>query len=201
MSETRGLSDDLPCVVRSKKVHVSPCGPDTYRAVAQLSDTAHNTSSRGHADRTDEDPNRCAAGVIHDFGVEAMVQGPDLTVTKLEVWADAYPYRQCPAILTGCQVLVGKSLASGWRKAVLDTLGSTAGCTHMTTLLVGLAEVRTMVFFLQMNAAEAFNERTRADGSWTATALDLGLPIVNACHVLTEAGPVITAARGRGCPS
>jgi hypothetical protein len=54
----------------------------------------------------------------------------------------------CPAIVPRCQELTGRSLVSGWRRTVLETLGGTAGCTHVTTLLLGLAEARTSAFFL-----------------------------------------------------
>jgi Protein of unknown function (DUF2889) len=39
----------------------------------------------------------------------------------------------------------------GWRRAVLDLSGGTRGCTHVNTLLVGLAEMQAMVVFLEMN--------------------------------------------------
>ena len=195
MSEGNDSPADLPRFERSKKTQVSLCGPDTYRVFARLSDTARDADIG--CDATGAASGRPSEVVVHDFGVEAVLQRPALTITELKVWTDAHPYRQCPAILPSCQALVGKSLAGGWRKAVLETLGSTSGCTHVATLLLGLAEVRTMVFFLQMNAAEAFNETTRGDGRWMGAALDLSLPIVNACHVLTDTGPVIETARAR----
>jgi Protein of unknown function (DUF2889) len=135
--------------------------------------------------------------VIHDYLVQGALRGPDLVITELDVRAQTHPYRQCPAIAPSCQALVGKSLAGGWRRAVLDTLGATAGCTHVTTLLLGLAEARTMAFFLRMNAAEAYSADTRADGRWTATGLDLAPSIVDACHVLTSSGSVIQSARAK----
>ena len=195
MSEITGPPADIPSVMRSKTMQVSPCGSDTYWVRAQLSDTSPNADNG--CDTTDAASNRNSRVVIHDFGLEAVVQAPALTIAELKVWADTHPYRQCPAILPSCEALVGKSLAGGWRKAVLETLASTSGCTHVVTLLLGLAEVRTMVFFAQMNAAQAFNETTRADGRWMGAALDLNLPIVNACHVLTDSGPIIGTARAR----
>jgi hypothetical protein len=167
-------------------------GPEAYRLLGRLTDTSwHGDYGGEHGGAGGGPPN----AVIHDFLVEGALQGTDLVITELAVAAETHPYRQCPAIVPSCQALVGRSLAGGWRRAVLDTLGATAGCTHVTTLLLGLAEARTMAFFLQMNTAESYAEDTRTDGRWTATGLDLAPSIVDACHVLASSGPVIQRAR------
>jgi hypothetical protein len=181
-------SEPRPSVTRSKTMELELVGLDEYRLVGRLTDTSR------HGDYGDVQ-NSTLEAVIHDFIIEGVVRGRDLIITELGVRAETHPYRQCPAIVPSCQALVGKSLASGWRRAVLDTLGATAGCTHVTTLLVGLAEARTMAFFLQMNAAQAYNQDTRADGRWTAVGLDLTPSIVDACHVLTHSGQVVQSAR------
>lgn len=177
-----------PSVTRSKTMELTRTGPDRYRLAGRLIDTSRYGD---YGDAAHDSPNT----VIHDFIVEGELEGPELIITQLAVRAETHPYGQCPAIVPSCQTLVGASLAGGWRRVVLDTLGGVAGCTHVTTLLVGLAEARTMAFFLQMNSAEAYNEETRADGRWTATGLDLTPSIVDACHVLTSSGPVIKGAR------
>lgn len=163
-------------------------GPERYRLAGRLTDTSRHGD---YGEAAHDSPTT----VIHDFIVEGELEGRDLIITELAVRAETHPYRQCPAIVPSCRTLVGTSLAGGWRRAVLDALGGVAGCTHVTTLLVGLAEARTMAFFLQMNSAAAYNEETRTDGRWTATGLDLTPSIVDACHVLTSSGPVIERAR------
>jgi hypothetical protein len=80
---------------------------------------------------------------------------------------------------------------------VLETLGGTAGCTHVTTLLLGLAEVRTSAFFLRMNDRVPYSPETRADGRWTAAGLELAPSIVGACHALERSGPVVRRAARR----
>jgi len=178
-------------VTRSKTIELSRTGPDHYRLLGRLTDI----SFHGHYGSNPGVGETPYGGVIHDFVVDGELQGSDLIVTNLDVRAETHPYRQCPAILPSCQTLVGKSLAGGWRRTVLETLGATAGCTHVTTLLLGLAEARTMAFFLRMNAAQAYTEQTRADGRWTAAGLDLAPSIVDACHVLSSSGTVIQEAR------
>ncbi|WP_428339034.1 DUF2889 domain-containing protein [Mycobacterium sp.] len=177
-------------MTRTKTMELTAIGPEQYRLYARLNDI----SLHGHYGADAVGDSSCAR-VIHDFVVEARLEGPQLVVAELDVQAHAHPYHQCPAILSSCQALVGMSLASKWRGTVFDILGATAGCTHVTTLLLGLAEARTMAFFLQTNAREAFSIHTRSDGRWTAAALDVAPSIVDACHALHASGPVIDEAR------
>jgi hypothetical protein len=172
-----------PRVVRTKSTELSVTDDLRFHLVAHLTDMSY-----------DGDYDAAASATIHDFTVEGDLEGDDLVITALDVGARTHPYQGCPEIVPRCQDLVGHSLVSGWRRVVLDTLGGTAGCSHVTTLLLGLSEVRTMAFFLRMNAAVPYSQQTRADGRWTAAGLELAPSIVGACHVLTRSGPVVTRA-------
>jgi hypothetical protein len=181
---------NAPRVNRSKTMDLTRIGPDRYRLSGRLTDTSHH-GNYGSAEATGQ----CGSqAVIHDFLVKGELAGPELIVTSLEVVAAVHPYRQCPNILPRCQALIGRSVARGWRSTLLETLGATAGCTHVTTLLLGLAEARTMAFFLQMNAETEYTAQTRDDGRWTATSLEVAPGVVGACHALVESGPVIRKA-------
>jgi hypothetical protein len=178
--------------MRSKTMVVHPIGEQIYRFSARLTDV----SVSGDYGAPSTAP--CGDGeehTIHDFAVAGVIEGPELVVAEISPEAVTHPYRQCPAILPSCQGLVGRSLAKHWRGAVLDTFRATAGCTHVTTLLLGLAEARTMVIFLRMNALIPYSDITREDGSWTATGLYVAPGIEGACHVLGSSAPVVEAAR------
>lgn len=179
-----------PRVNRTKAMDLTTVGPQRYHFRGRLTDT----SFHGDYGPGDGGPPKADA-VIHDFVIDGELQGVDLTVERLDVSAETHPYRQCPAILPSCQALVGQSIARGWRSTVLNALGATAGCTHVTTLLLGLAEARTMAFFLQMNAETAYSPRNRREGQWTATGLEVAPSIVGACHVLDTSSAVIGRAR------
>lgn len=176
-----------PTVRRSKITELTRTGAETYRLQARLTD---------QSDHGDYGPDG-GTGLIHDFVIEGTLEGPDLVITALDLRAEAYPFAPCPSIAPSCQALVGHSLASGWRRAVLANLAGSAGCTHVTTLLLGLAETRTMAFFLQMNDKSAYSPQTRADGRWMRTGLQIAPTIVNACHALSSGGPVVSTARAR----
>jgi hypothetical protein len=172
-----------PRVLRTKTTELEALGDDRYRLRARLTDVS---SGGNHGAGTD-------AGVIHDFVLNGELAGPDLVVTALDVRADDHPYAACPDVLPLCQELIGSSLASGWRRTVLDQLSGTRGCTHVTTLLLGLGEVRTQAFFLRMNAEVPYTEDTRTDGSWTASGLRIAPSLAGACHALRRSGAVIAA--------
>jgi hypothetical protein len=173
-----------PRVVRTKTTELSVLDERRFHLVARLTDVSYDCDYGAAA----------ASATVHDFTVEGDLEGDDLVIMALDVGAATHPYRGCPAVVPRCRALVGRSLVSGWRRTVLDTLGGTAGCTHVTTLLLGLAEVRTSAFFLRMNGRVPYSPETREDGRWTAAGLELAPGIVDACHVLTRSGPVITHA-------
>ena len=132
--------------------------------------------------------------------MEGDLEGEDLVITDLHVAALAHPYRGCPAIVPRCQELTGRSLVSGLALQIRAgrPWGGTAGCTHVTTLLLGLAEVRTSAFFLRMNGPVPISPSTQG-----RRTLDRGPPvelapsIVGACHVVERSGPVVRARAAR----
>jgi hypothetical protein len=180
---------NAPRVNRTKTMDLTSIGTQRYHFRGRLTDTSfHGDYGTGRDNPAEAD------ATIHDFVVDGELCGDDLTVTRLEVSAVTHPYSQCPAMLPSCQALVGQSVGRGWRATVLHALGATAGCTHVTTLLLGLAEARTMAIFLQMNANTAYSPQSRRDGRWTATGLDVAPSIVGACHALQSSGQVVRRA-------
>lgn len=186
-----------PRVTRSKTMELTSIGPDRYRLSGRLTDASHD-GRHGEdcvADAPEITTEPGSPVLIHDFLVEGELSGRELVLSSLQVSTRAHPYGVCPAILPKCQALVGKSLIRGWRATVLETLGATAGCTHVTTLLLGLAEVRTMAIFLQMNRDVEYSPQKRDDGRWAAKSMRVAPGVVGACHALAEDGPVIASGR------
>jgi hypothetical protein len=132
--------------------------------------------------------------VVHQFTIEGRITGADLRLDSLEVRADEHPFAQCPLVFSATGQLVGESLLSGWRRNVLDRFGRAAGCTHVTTLLLGLSEVTTLIYFQRMNRLAPYGPGTRGSGAWIAGSLDQGATLSGACHVLTVDGEVLRRA-------
>jgi hypothetical protein len=172
-----------PTVTRAKTMQVTPAGADRYRFTARLTDSSENGNYPG------------GAITIHDFGLEGEAEGPDLTLVSLDVHAYSHPYADCPFVIPATQRLIGQPLMSGWRRAVIGEGAGTAGCTHVNTLLLGLAELSTMVYFLKINPSVPYAGETLADGRWTEAALQVSPRLAGVCHGLRPEGRALTAAR------
>lgn len=170
---------------RTKQLDVFPDGTDQYTFVTALTD-----KSFGGVYETDVD-----SVTVHRFVVEGRISGEDLTILELTARAEVHPFPQCPGVTASVNALVGRSLASGWRRTVLDTFGGVADCTHLTTVLLGLSEVTTLVYFQQQNGRVAYGPSARASGEWIAGNLKTTPALLGACHVLDPKGQVIANAR------
>ncbi|MET7992166.1 DUF2889 domain-containing protein [Amycolatopsis sp. NPDC005232] len=173
-----------PSVTRAKTMQVTPAGEGRFRFTARLTDSATGGDFSGET------------ATIHDFGLDGEVEGPDLILISLDVQAYAHPYADCPFIIPATQALLGKSVLSGWRGAVLAQGRGTRGCTHVNTLLIGLAELSTMIYFIKINSNVAYTPETRADGRWTLGALDVSPGLGgDICYGLRTEGRALTATQ------
>jgi len=172
---------DRRTVTRSKSMQVTPSGPGRFRFSARLTDSAEGGNFPGQS------------ATIHDFGLDGEVEGPALTLMALDVRAYSHPYAECPFVIPATQALLGKSLLSAWRRSVLGELGGARGCTHVTTMLLGLGELATMVFFLRINEQVPYTAAARADGRWTREALAVAPSLAtNVCYGLRQDGAAMS---------
>jgi hypothetical protein len=174
-----------PTVTRAKTMEVTPVGDNRFRFTARLTDSSANGDHLGDS------------ATIHDFGLAGECEGPDFTVVSLDVHAYSHPYADCPFVIPATQRLIGLPLISGWRKAVIAQGAGTAGCTHVNTLLIGLGELATMIYFLKINESVPYGRETLADGRWTQGALDVSPGLAGVCHGLRSDGRALTAARAQ----
>ena len=166
-------------VNRSKMTEVVPLGNDRFRFTSRLTDTAIGGDFEG--DRT----------TIHDFELVGEVEGPGLTLLSLTVQAYAHPFGECPFVIPATERLVGNDLMSGWRRTVLGQLGGTHGCTHVNTLLLGLSEMQTMVFFFRMNDKVPYTRSARENGDWMRQGLQVEPALAGVCHGLRKDGQAL----------
>jgi Protein of unknown function (DUF2889) len=179
-----------PSVTRTKTMELTATGPERYRLYARLNDS----SLHGDYGADDSESPSCSY-VIHDFVVGARLEDPQLVVAELDVQARTHPYRQCPAVLGSCQALVGKSRASRWRATVLETLGATAGCTHVTTLLLGARRSAYHGFLPPDECPASIFRGHPLRWPLHRRGARRRPGIVDACHALSSTGPLIDEAR------
>jgi Protein of unknown function (DUF2889) len=185
---------DGPRVTRTKTVDVIPLGDSEYRLEARLTDLSRGGDYGPAAGSAGDMPD---SHVIHDIALTARVRGPGLEVVELDVQALTVPYATCPLVLPLVKHLIGRQLGSGWRRAVVELSGGTRGCTHVNTLLLGLSEMQTMVFFIKMNERAAYAAETRASGEWIAAGLDVAPQLADVCYSLRRDGPVLAQVDAR----
>jgi hypothetical protein len=170
---------------RTRTLDVRPLPGEAYAFVAILLDESFG----GAYEAPQQD-----SIVVHRFAVEGVASGRALTLDTLRVNADEHPFPACPRILPAADALIGLSLVDGWRANVLERFRGSAGCTHVTTLLLGLSEIISMIYFQRLNERTAYGPRSRASGEWLAGSPDVREGMRGACHVLTPDGPVLAKA-------
>lgn len=75
---------------------------------------------------------------VHHMHVRVTVDD-GLQITAIEAHMHVTPFGECQQASVPLQRLVGRRLGRGWRRALEDTMGGVAGCTHIRELLMNLA--------------------------------------------------------------
>ena len=105
----------------------------------------------------------------------------DLVVRAAEAATDGSPYTICPVAAEAYAGLAGLKIAAGWRREVRKRVAATAGCTHITDLIVGPLAVtayQTIVPKRRREEAEASRSAERPRN-------------IDTCYALRADGPVI----------
>lgn len=84
---------------------------------------------------------------IHEYRLFAEVDEATGTLVALQALPLILPFRECPGASVKATRLVGRNIAE-FRNAVLETLPSTLGCTHLNDVLRALADVPVLVRLL-----------------------------------------------------
>lgn len=84
---------------------------------------------------------------IHEYRLFAEISESDGTLEALQVLPMILPFRECPGASVKASRLVGRKVED-FREAVLQTLPSTMGCTHLNDVLRALADVPSLARLL-----------------------------------------------------
>ena len=75
---------------------------------------------------------------IHEMWIRITIDD-ELLIHDAVAATDASPYRICPEVAPNFARLKGLRIGAGFRRAVAERVGGTAGCTHIVELLGPLA--------------------------------------------------------------
>lgn len=120
---------------------------------------------------------------VHGMAIRLTLDD-SLTVRAVEAVTDWAPHSICPAITPNFTRMVGARIGPGWRKAVRERLGGTAGCTHLAELLIAMATpaYQTIIPVLARERREKSGARDMAE-SWPG--------LINSCHAYRSDGPLV----------
>jgi hypothetical protein len=83
---------------------------------------------------------RGTRSAIHEYRVHAEVDPASFRLISLQALPLILPFRECPGAAIKATRMIGQDLGA-FRGAVVDTLPSTLGCTHLNDVLRALADV------------------------------------------------------------
>ncbi|MBL8384533.1 MAG: DUF2889 domain-containing protein [Burkholderiales bacterium] len=83
---------------------------------------------------------RPAGSHVHEMRLRLTLDA-DKVVRDIEVTTTHAPYDACFTVAPAYKRLIGACLSRGWRRAVQEAVGGTAGCTHLKELLMPAATV------------------------------------------------------------
>jgi hypothetical protein len=134
----------------------------------------------GHLTDVWTKPVPCADGMLpagqpmHDMWLRLTVDRT-ATIVAAEAASDAGPYgKACGTIVPDYGKLVGVQIARGYRDAIRQLFGRTAGCTHISELATVMGSAAMQALWEDMNA----------DPEARPAALD-------GCHALKSDGPQV----------
>jgi Protein of unknown function (DUF2889) len=81
---------------------------------------------------------------VHEYSLDAAVDGASLTLTHLVAQARVLPHPECPAAAPNAAWLVGQRLPD-LRRKVLETLRGVDCCTHLNDAIRALADVDALL--------------------------------------------------------
>ncbi len=76
----------------------------------------------------------------HEMEVKMRLRRPGLVVESIEARMLRGTDALCELALSPIQGLIGLSLGKGFRRKVIEQVGGTRGCTHMTNLILQISE-------------------------------------------------------------
>ena len=130
----------------------------------------------------------CAPGsALHNMQLR-LTLNRERVIVALEAAMKSTPYEGCADVAPNFQRLVGLSMARGFRKALREHLGGTAGCTHVLALLDAMAAAAVQSF------ASIVHAPRRAGQAAPVRVFDPEA-LIDTCYSYRADGPVLQRLR------
>jgi len=130
-------------------------------------------------DFTGFEGNRIPAGRFHTIRARLTVALSTMRIEDIDVEFQDVPHHECRELRETYRQLIGLSIASGFTRAILQRVGGTKGCAHLTHLIITMGPA-----FVQA----AFTYQTRAEAPTPPTAEQVQKYFVDTCSVWRAEG-------------
>ena len=124
---------------------------------------------------------------LHGIRVEMLVQPWDGLILEVGGSMPTRPMEECLPGLDSLQELVGHKIVPGFSELVRSTVGSSAGCTHLASLVMNMGNASVLGRYSFMR------EHVTEESSRAAVMLETAdsLNLVNSCVCWREDGPLV----------
>jgi hypothetical protein len=128
---------------------------------------------------------------LHGIEAEMLVSFLDGEILEIRAAMPAFPMEECKEGLQSVRELRGLQIKPGFTDMVKNTVGSSRGCTHLSSLVMNMANV-------SVQGRGAFIRRRFPDEAermfaMERTTMELGL--IDSCVCWGEDGPIISRWR------
>lgn len=131
----------LPTASARKHLHTRKIEYTGYEREDGLFDLeGHMTDTKTYAYSNQWRGDMPPGSALHEMRVRLTVD-ENFLIKEVAAVTDNSPFEMCPDIAPNYESLVGIRIGGGWRKAIKERVGGTAGCTHLTELLFPMATV------------------------------------------------------------
>jgi hypothetical protein len=126
-------------------------------------------------------------GVIHGMKARMTLRVPDLTILEADADMPVVPIEECTEVQDSIRRLVGMRIRTGFTNEVRQILGKTAGCQHLTNLVMTMSSGAVQGLWTMMS-------RLRGTDSPRRRHLDPTL-LLDSCWLWRSGGPLADRLR------
>jgi hypothetical protein len=120
-------------------------------------------------------------GIIHNIIVRMIVSLPSLLIESAEAEMPTVPSEICLEVRERIEKIVGIQIKHGFTQQVMDSMGGTKGCIHMTNLILAMGSAA-------VQGQWAYYSRKKDDTVMRIPKFDPSL-VLNSCWLWREDGP------------
>jgi hypothetical protein len=132
-------SNDLPPPVARTPVHTRTVVFRGYHREDGLYDIEGEMTDAKSYPHDTSDRGRLEPGAhVHGMAIRLTVDDR-MKITAVAVTMPSTPFPECQQTRPPFDLLIGRTLGAGWRKAIEETMGGIRGCTHLRELLFNMA--------------------------------------------------------------